>query len=309
MGWHKKGWLFGPANGAAWMASHAQIPTVLDLGERLRVFFSSRPEPGMSMTGWADLDARDPSKVLAVSQAPITPLGQRGCFDDSGVMPASVHRVGDEIWLYTIGWQRGVAVPYINAIGLLVSRDGGETFERPFPGPVLDRTPHEPYSSMSPCVVRRDGVWHMWYGSGVDWIDVEGKVEPIYLIKYATSADGLAWERPNILCVPGLTPFEANTRPTVVDDGDGFRMWFSFRGSFDFRGGSGAYRTGYAESSDGKTWIRNDALAGIAPGGAGAWDSDMVAYPHVVDTNYGKYLFYNGNGFGAAGFGYAVWQD
>jgi hypothetical protein len=35
----------------------------------------------------------------------------------------------------------------------------------------------------------------------------------------------------------------------------------------------------------------------------------MIAYPHVVDTGYGRYLFYNGNGFGAAGFGYAVWRD
>jgi hypothetical protein len=309
MAWEKKRWLFGPSNGAPWMKSHAQIPTVLDLGDRLRVFFSSRPQPGVSMLGYVDLDARDPSKVLFVTEQPVVPLGGRGCFDEFGVMPSSVHRVGDEVWLYSIGWQRGQSVPYLNAIGLLVSRDDGATFQRPFAGPVLDRTPHEPYSTMSPCILRRHDLWHMWYGSGVDWIDVDGKVEPIYLIKYASSKDGLVWDRPDILCIPGATPEEANTRPAVVEEGGAFRMWFSFRGSHDFRGGADAYRTGYATSTDGKTWERDDALAGISPGEAGAWDSDMVAYPHVVDTAYGRYLFYNGNGFGAAGFGYAVWRD
>jgi hypothetical protein len=309
MAWEKRGWIFGPANGAPWMRSHAQIPTVLDLGERLRIFFSSRPEPGLSMTGYVDVDAKDPTKVLGFTDRPIVPRGGPGAFDEFGVMPSSVHRVGDEVWLYSIGWQRGQTVPYLNAIGLLVSRDGGETFERPFVGPVLDRTPGEPYSTMSPCVLREGDAWHMWYGSGVDWIRIGEKFEPIYLIKYARSQDGLTWTRPNILCVPGATPDEANTRPTVVNDGGAYRMWFSYRGSHDFRGGADAYRMGYSTSPDGLTWTRDDAAAGIGPGAPDAWDGEMVAYPNVIDTAYGRYMFYNGSGFGAAGFGYAVWRD
>ena len=62
---------------------------------------------------------------------------------------------------------------------------------------------------------------------------------------------------------------------------------------------------GYARSSDLKTWEREDEQAGIDVSEDG-WDSNMIAYPYVVKTRNGVYLFYNGNGFGASGFGYAI---
>jgi hypothetical protein len=42
--------------------------------------------------------------------------------------------------------------------------------------------------------------------------------------------------------------FEAITRPYVVRARNGFRMWFCFRGSQDFRDGFDACRIGYATS-------------------------------------------------------------
>ena len=35
------------------------------------------------------------------------------------------------------------------------------------------------------------------------------------------------------------------------------------------------------------------------------WDSIMVAYPYVIRFNDKYWMFYNGNGFGKSGFGYA----
>ena len=35
----------------------------------------------------------------------------------------------------------------------------------------------------------------------------------------------------------------------------------------------------------------------------------MLAYPYVIQTPYGTYLFYNGNGFGQSGFGYALLEE
>ena len=35
----------------------------------------------------------------------------------------------------------------------------------------------------------------------------------------------------------------------------------------------------------------------------------MIAYPNVVRTQKGLTMFYNGNGFGASGIGYALWKD
>jgi hypothetical protein len=54
-----------------------------------------------------------------------------------------------------------------------------------------------------------------------------------------------------------------------------------------------------------RTWERDDARAGIDVSADG-WDSQMICYPAVVDLGERVLLFYNGNGFGANGFGYAT---
>ena len=53
--------------------------------------------------------------------------------------------------------------------------------------------------------------------------------------------------------------------------------------------------------------VRSDGLddqAGITLSDEG-WDSFMLAYPDVVDVGGHRYMFYNGNGFGQTGFGFA----
>jgi predicted GH43/DUF377 family glycosyl hydrolase len=223
-------------------------------------------------------------------------------------MPSCVLEHDGKVYLYTTGWTRGMTVPYLNAVGLLISEDGGTTFERYSDGPIVSPTPHEPYSAMSPYVLREGDRWHMWYSSGTDWFCMNGKYEPQYMIKYAWSDDGLSWVQTNQLCVPPKDPMEANTRPTVVFRDGAYHMWFCYRGSEDFRGGGGSYRIGYARSKNGTDWVRDDDHAGIAPSAEG-WDSTMVAYPQVIDTPKGLTMFYNGNGFGTSGIGYALWQD
>ena len=147
----------------------------------------------------------------------------------------------------------------------------------------------------------------MWYTSGTGWVLVNGKPEPLYVIKYAQSADGIVWQRENITCIQPLSPDEANARAAVIIDGDLYKMWFIYRGSIDFRDGADSYRIGYAEAGDPVHWSRDDAKAGIACSPEG-WDSKMQAYPAVATVEGNKYLFYNGNGFGAAGFGCAIWE-
>jgi predicted GH43/DUF377 family glycosyl hydrolase len=85
-------------------------------------------------------------------------------------------------------------------------------------------------------------------------------------------------------------------------------MWFCHRGSREFRDGTGAYRIGYASSTDLRNWQRADAAAGIDVSESG-WDAKMIAYPCVVETPAGVLMFYNGNGFGASGLGWARLED
>lgn len=306
--WIKQSFIYGPGEKAygepAWMKTHAQVPTALVEGDRIRIYITVRPEQQTSMVTFIDVALDDPARVLYVHKEPILALGAPGTFDEFGIMPAAVVRNGDEVWLYTTGWQRGQTVPYLNAIGLAVSKDGGVTFSKPFAGPVLSTTHLEPFSTMSPSIVKQGDSWQMWYGSGVDWVKVGNKFEPLYYIYYARSRDGVVWERPGICCIPGARPGEATTRPCVIVDEGRYHMWFSYRGSADFRGGHGSYRIGYASSDDGLAWQRDDSKAGIDVSPSG-WDSEMVAYPNIVDTAYGRFLFYNGNDFGSGGFGYA----
>ena len=82
-------------------------------------------------------------------------------------------------------------------------------------------------------------------------------------------------------------------------------MWFCYLGSRDFRDGETAYRIGYAHSDDMKRWTRDDHQTGIDPSDD-AWDSKMIAYPALAVANDRTLMFYNGNGFGVEGFGYAT---
>jgi hypothetical protein len=61
---------------------------------------------------------------------------------------------------------------------------------------------------------------------------------------------------------------------------------------------------GYAESTDGVIWERQDERVGIEKSASG-WDSEMVCYPCVADIDGRRLLFYNGNRRGASGFGVA----
>ena len=68
------------------------------------------------------------------------------------------------------------------------------------------------------------------------------------------------------------------------------------------------YISGIAYSTDGIHWERKDSEAGLYKSQSG-WDSEMACYPVELKTKYGTYLFYDGNGMGASGFGYALLED
>jgi hypothetical protein len=305
--WEKRGPIFRTDRHHPWMVSHACVPTAMALPNgRIRVYFAPRNERGQSIPTFIEVDGDDPTQVRYIHDRPILTLGERGTFDDGGLMPCSVVQHEGAVYLYYVGWNPSVSVPYRNAVGLAISHDGGVTFERAYRGPIVDRSPDEPFFTASPCVYKDGDIWHMWYASATGFVEVAGKPEPVYVIKYARSQDGRRWERSNHTCIHPRHPLEANARPTVIKEGGRFRMWFCYRDSHDYRDGAGSYRIGYAESLDGLTWDRDDAQAGIAPSDAG-WDDKMLAYPHVLPRpEGGHWLFYNGNGFGLTGIGCAA---
>lgn len=82
-------------------------------------------------------------------------------------------------------------------------------------------------------------------------------------------------------------------------------MWYSRRDVDGFRDRrKSMYRAGFAISEDGISWTRRDDLAALEPSQDG-WDSEAIAYPYAIKIVDRLLLFYNGNGFGRTGFGYA----
>ncbi|WP_339930094.1 hypothetical protein [uncultured Brevundimonas sp.] len=307
-GWTQLGVIFAPDGSMDWSRTHAQAPAAVLMDDRIRVYFGTRNAENRSRTGFIEVDRADPTRLLHVHDRPVMDLGKPGTHDEDGVIASQVITVGDALWMYYGGVSRGDSVPYRMSIGLARSRDGGLTFERAFDGPVVDRTPDEPYMTMAPNILIEDGVWTMWYGSGTGWVEIDGKFEPTYQIKLAHSDDGLRWRQTNHACIPKLDTLEANTRPSVLRTPDGgYEMWFSYRNSRAYRDGAGSYRIGYATSTDGRDWTRQPDPEGLQPSGEG-WNAATMSYPSVIAADGRKIMFHNGDGFGKSGIGCAIME-
>jgi predicted GH43/DUF377 family glycosyl hydrolase len=300
MKWRKLGRVFCPDGEFEWMQSHAANPTAAALGSGyFRVYFSSRDARNRSSICWIELDMRFPTKVLRIGEQPVVGPGRPGSFDDSGASMGCIVRATAGWHLYYVGWNLGVTAPWRNSIGLAVGKTVNGSFSRYSEGPILDRNPIDPYSISYPCVLRDGDRWHMWYGSNQDWGPTEAQMS--HVIKYAHSDDGTRWSRDGAVALTHAHKGEfALARPCVLAEGDTYRMWYSYRGT--------NYRIGYAESSDGKRWARNDPLAGISTSEQG-WDSESVEYPWVFRHESATYMLYNGNGYGRTGFGIAVLES
>lgn len=299
--WTKIGRIFCPSSEHAWLTTHASVPIAENIhGDYFKIYFSSRDKNNRSFTGNVVIDIKQPHRILELSQTPTLTPGELGEFDDSGAMATWLADFGGKKYLYYIGWNLGVTVPFRNSIGLAISNDG-KNYTKYTNGPILDRTLYEPHFSASCCVLPGVDKWRMWYLSCTGWKIKNNKPMHYYHIKYAESLDGIHWKRDGIISIDYASNDEhAISRPSVIRDKDCWKMWYSYRGD--------SYRIGYAESNDGRDWKRLDNRAGIDISSSG-WDSKMIEYPFVFDHTGHRYMLYNGNGYGKTGFGLAVLED
>jgi predicted GH43/DUF377 family glycosyl hydrolase len=297
MQWRKLGRVFCPDNVSGWMRTHAANPFAEPVdGDLFRIYFSCRDADNRSSIAWVEVDLRNPTEVLGISDRPVLGPGSVGAFDDSGASMGWMVRVGSRRFLYYVGWNLGVTVPWRNSIGLAVSDSPYGEFVKHSAAPILDRSAADPYSLSYPCVVPDGGRWRMWYGSNLGW--GREKSDMAHVIKYAESSDGIRWRADGETAVGLSSQGEfALSRPCVRPAQDGYHMWYSYRGA--------AYRIGLAWSPDGRKWQRRDERAGISPSASG-WDSESVEYPFVFEHRGSSYMLYNGNRYGLTGFGIAV---
>jgi hypothetical protein len=299
MTWRKLGRVYVPDGSRPWGRTHAANPIAEHvLGDRYRIYFSARDAENRSSIGWVEVDLNQPTKVLAESmEAELFP-GDDGFFDDSGCSIGCIVPTRGKRYLYYMGWHLTHRVPWQNQLGLAISDGPGLPFKRISRFPIVALSEEDPYTISYPWVMEEGGRFRMWYGSNIAWGRVQNDMR--HLIKYAESADGIHWERRNIVAVDFDFPGEyAMCKPCVLKDGAIYKMWFCSRGE--------RYRIRYAESKDGIVWERigdQDAIDVSAEG----WDNTMIEYPCVFDHSGRRYLLYSGNAYGLEGFGIAVWE-
>ena len=310
--WKKLGRIFNPQEieNIPWLNEFAQAPSVLIFEKFIRVYFSCRPladEKGqyVSYSAFVDLNRSNLFEIINIAKKPILKLGELGTFDEFGTYPTSVIRNGTKVLAYYGGWTRCESVPFNVAIGYAVSHDNGETFSKTGNGPVLSYDIDEPFILSGPKIRRFDDSWYLWYIAGKKWIIDNGKPEPVYKIRMASSQDGINWIKFNKdIIETKLEENECQASPDVFYYKEKYHMFFCYRYSTNYRGKQNGYRIGYASSNDMINWIRDDSKAGIDISDEG-WDSEMISYPHVFELDGNIYMMYLGNQVGRFGFGLA----
>jgi predicted GH43/DUF377 family glycosyl hydrolase len=310
--WEKIGNIFNPSilDTPEWMKEFAQAPATIIFEDIVRVYFSCRPQPDVngqyvSYSAFVDFDRNNLFQIRNISSKPILQLGILGSFDEFGTYPVSVITIGNKLYVYYAGWTRCESVPFNVAIGVAVSKDGGETFEKMGDGPVLSYSPNEPFILSGPKIRKFGNKYYLFYIAGRKWILDNGRPEPVYKIRLAISDDGIHWVKNNKdLIESRIDEHEAQASPDVIFLNGKYHMFFCYRGSKDYRGKENGYRIGYASSADLVNWQRDDDKAGIDVSESG-WDSEMISYPHVFELDGSLYMLYLGNHVGKYGFGAA----
>ena len=264
--WKKLGLVFNPTDykNNSWLNEFAQAPSVLEYDDFIRVYFSCRPKANeqgqyVSYSSYVDLNKNNFS-VLKVGENPILELGKLGTFDEFGTYPSSVIKINDKYMVFYGGWTRCESVPFNVAIGCGIS-DDGKIFEKLGNGPILSYSLDEPFILSGPKIRKFGDTYYLFYIAGRRWITVNGKPEPVYKIRMATSKDTLNWEKYNKDLIEDLlNENEAQASPDVIFANGKYHMFFCYREASDFRKNKDrSYKIGYAHSTDLISWIRDDS--------------------------------------------------
>jgi hypothetical protein len=277
--------------------SYAAVPLVQFItSDLIKIIFSTRNSNNQSIPYSIYFDLKE-MKILGEPKCLDLYPGELGTFDDSGIMPTSIINYNGENFLYYIGWNLGVTVPFRNSIGIAKELPEKGKYSKLFYGPIIDRTIEDPYFVASCHVIEENGIFKMWYLSCQRWKIVSGKLTHFYNIKYAESVNGINWNRTGKVAIDFKHEDEcAISCPRVIIEDDKYKMWYSYRDI------NTPYKIGYAESINGIDWQRKDDLVCLNTFGMG-FDDEMQCYPFVFKWNNCKYMLYNGNRFGKTGFG------
>jgi len=300
MKWRKLGQIFKVSSQDSLTISHASNPLAISMGGgKFRIFFSARDCSNRSSVTYVDLNL-DNLEITKDFQNAVFSYGPEDSFFSHGVSIGNCYESEGKSYILFMGWQIRGGNHWRGDIGRLQLIDNKELILDPSTT-FLSTDNEDPISLSYPWVIYHDGKYKMWYGSTISWTSENG--EMIHVIKYATSNDGISWQKHGLAIPYEIGIAQAFSRPVVIIENDIYHMWYSYRS-----GDGTKYRVGYSQSSDGVEWTRKHELVGIDVS-EDDWDSEMICYPFVFDYSGNRYMLYNGNGYGKTGFGIAILEQ
>jgi hypothetical protein len=295
----KKGLIYCPKKEKDWMHYAFMTPVPVLMGDKIRIFGGIRDEQGRNRITFIDVDAENPSNLLYVHQEPVLDLGQNGCFDDRGLILGSIIKDGDKWRLYYVGFQHVEKVKFYAFSGMAES-DDLTNFRRVSETPIVDRKDWMKFIGAIHTVIKEDDKYRVWYACGNGWHYHNNIPYPEYSVYYTESTDGINFDYKinNHIVKPSDNEYRIG-RPTVYKTKDKYIMFCSSDGI------DKQYRIIYFESKNGIDWARKDNFIKGLDKAESGWDSEMTCYPTLLAYKNKTYCFYNGNGMGATGVGYA----
>lgn len=235
--------------------------------------------------------ARNPASPV------MTHSGVNGTIDKTGVGDPSLLGTGGLNYTMWFGCRENAA--HKTRIARATSTDGGLTWTKYALSPggptatILEGTVNafDATATSSPHVILDGAVYKMWYQG----LDPSG----IYRIGYATSPDGIAWTKTAgpVIDVGAAGAFDDRgaSMPCVIKDGAIYRMWYIGR---DDVGPNGVQRLGYAQSTDGITWVKYPGNPILDVGAPGAFDETRLWSPYVLKEGATYHIWYAGEDSG-----------
>jgi len=291
------GWQKYPANpvldvgeDGSWSGLYVSDPCVLFDGEMYHMWYVG---DNGSMRGIGYATSSDGVNWQQYPGNPVLKDGIGDVWDGEYVSQPTVLYYGN---MYHM-WYTGYDGEHLR-IGYAVSTDG-INWQRCSYNPVLDVGPPGEWDSegvSGPTVLIKDNAFQMWY-TGYDGEHLR--------IGYATSSDGISWQKSSynpVLDVgtSGEWDDEGVSKATVLyhQDQEIYRMWYA---GYD---GSNV-RIGYATSSDGISWSKHTSNPILDLGPDGTWDSNGVSDPTVVFNPNTYHMWYTGYDGSNMRIGYA----
>jgi len=283
---------------------YTQVATPIVMEDRIRILYAGRIN---NITHIYSLELSPPPSfdIISFDTKPIFyPNRAMGAFDDEGVMPSCVVKEAEEYYLFYSGWNSRNTIPYHNATGIAKYDIEKNIVIRMSDGPVMDRNYEHPYLAVTPCIWKDKNRYNALYISGLSWKKHNEKYEPLYVIKFATSENLIDWQRPVEQFIESRYELECFSNPTIKKGIDeSFDILFCSRHCFDYRDSAErGYKIGYAKLQNNQVTRRDVKWVGNMFKGK---DDIMQCYPSFFQWDEKDYVVYNGNGFGATGFGIA----